>query len=104
MRSVVVVLPASMCAMIPMLRVLASWAALVAISDSSLSLVRVRVVRGWPGVPPAGAGGRGVAPAGGRLPAGGGESLVRLGPLVRVLAALGRRTRAVAGVGQLVHV
>ena len=47
-RSVVVVLPASMCAMIPMLRVLASWASLLAIPHSSVLRVRVRTSGGGP--------------------------------------------------------
>src|SRR3712207_4045211 len=89
MRSVVVVLPASMCAMIPMLRVLARAAWVSAISTPR-SLV-----------PP----GPGVArPAGGVLsPAVVREGLVRLGHLVRVLAPLHGGTEAVARVEQLVH-
>src|SRR3954463_11984957 len=95
MRSVVVVLPASMCAMIPMLRVLASWAP-VAITYSS-SFGSACGFRGSPGLPPAaGAGGR-MSPAVVR------EGLVRLGHLVRVLAPLHGGTEAVARVEQLVH-
>src|SRR5688572_14606920 len=98
MRSVVVVLPASMCAMIPMFRVLASWAVL-AISYSSLLRVRVRVpglqhLEAPRGPPTAGAG---------ALPAVVREGLVRLGHLVRVLAPLDGGTEAVARVEQLVH-
>src|SRR3712207_6449068 len=96
MRSVVVVLPASMCAMIPMLRVLASWASLLAI----ISPLRFGPCSGAgdrPALPwAAGASGR-ASPAVVR------EGLVRLGHLVRVLAALGRRAQTVAGVEQLVH-
>src|SRR5919206_4850935 len=102
MRSVVVVLPASMCAMIPMLRVLASWAWLSAICLVS-SLVRSPrgVSRGWPGLP-AGRGGWRSQP-GWHLPAVVREGLVRLGHLVGVLTALDRGTQTVAGVEQLVH-
>src|ERR1700712_1927800 len=84
MRSVVVVLPASICAMIPMLRVLAS-SALLAIFPSSF---RVCGLAGfW------------IA----ELPAVVGESLVRFGHLVGVLASLDAGTETVAGVQQLVH-
>src|SRR5689334_17625727 len=86
MRSVVVVLPASMCAMIPMLRVLAR-SALVAISLSSFVLCGL---------------GAGV-PGSSGLPAVVGEGLVGLGHLVGVLAALDARAEAVAGVEDLVH-
>src|SRR4028118_1190781 len=54
MRSVVVVLPASMCAMIPMLRVLASWAALLAICRLLFVSGPRAGARGWPGVPAGG--------------------------------------------------
>src|SRR3954454_50664 len=96
MRSVVVVLPASMCAMIPMLRVLASWASLLAITPP----LRFG--------PCSGAGDRPVFPraaAAGELgsPAVVREWLVRLGHLVGVLAPLDRGTEPVAGVEQLVH-
>src|ERR671916_2797530 len=101
MRSVVVVLPASMCAMIPMLRVLASWAALLAICLSSLVRVRVRCSGWWPGTP-AGRGGWRSQP-GWHLPAVVREGLVRLGHLVGVLAALDRGAQTVARVQQLVH-
>src|SRR4051812_17451537 len=96
MRSVVVVLPASMCAMIPMLRVLASWASLLAITSplrfGPCSGAGDRPVHPWA----AGASGR-ASPAVVR------ECLVRLGHLVGVLAALDRGTQTVAGVEQLVH-
>src|ERR1700722_9781005 len=80
MRSVVVVLPASICAMIPMLRTLArSTPVLVATCScpSSLSFENSpAVVR---------------------------ERLVRLGHLVRVFPALHARAQAVARVEQFVH-
>src|SRR3712207_5525326 len=96
MRSVVVVLPASMCAMIPMFRVLASWAPLLAITSPRAGCPCAGA-GGRPGVPPtAGAGG-------GALPAVVREGLVRLGHLVGVLAALDRGAQTVAGVEQLVH-
>src|SRR3954452_21250316 len=101
MRSVVVVLPASMCAMIPMLRVLASWAWVPAMSLllllASTCGMSVRGCRGSPGSP-ARAGAAGPA-----LPAVVREGLVGLGHLVGVLAALDRRTQTVARVEQLVH-
>src|SRR5947209_15718046 len=105
MRSVVVVLPASMCAMIPMLRVLASWALLSAIPHSSL-FGSACGARGSPG--PAGDdGGRWTDVTSGAVtrmsPAVVREGLVRLGHLVRVLAALDRRAQTVARVEQLVH-
>src|ERR671912_2791320 len=99
MRSVVVVLPASMCAMIPMLRVLASWAPVAILL---LLFVRVRV-RG------SGATTSRCVPVGPRaagrwwLPAVVREGLVRLGHLVGVLAPLHGGTEAVARVEQLVH-
>src|SRR5215469_13594524 len=78
MRSVVVVLPASICAMIPMLRTIARsvavWVATIASFGSFL-----------------------------RLPAVVGEGLVGLRHLVGVLTALDARAKAVAGVEQLVH-
>src|SRR5205085_1324468 len=83
MRSVVVVLPASMCAMIPMLRVLAS-SALLAMIPSRLCC-GPSAKRGW------------------CLPAVVGEGAVRLGHLVGVLATLHSGTEAVAGVEDLVH-
>src|SRR3954470_20414129 len=86
MRSVVVVLPASICAMIPMLRVMARSAGL------AISLSRLSCSAG-------GAGATGFP----RLPAVVGEGLVGLGHLVRVLATLDAGTKAVAGVEDLVH-
>src|SRR5690242_480379 len=83
MRSVVVVLPASMCAMMPMLRTLARAASAAATSNpyflfssEPLEWVLPAVVR---------------------------ESLVGLRHLVRVLAPLDGRTKSVARVEQLVH-
>src|SRR4051794_3062776 len=77
MRSVVVVLPASMCAMMPMLRTLARAAsgAATMIPTSSRWSVLPAVVR---------------------------EGLVGLRHLVGVLAALDRGSQAVAGVEQFV--
>src|SRR6202035_2979764 len=80
MRSVVVVLPASMCAMIPMLRTLARSAAVMVATFRSSSLMLVLV-----------------------LPAVMREGLVGLRHLVRVLAALDAGAKAVAGVEHLVH-
>src|SRR4051812_32532847 len=97
MRSVVVVLPASMCAMIPMLRVLASWAALLAISTSPLRFGPCPGSGDRPAYPRAAAAGGLPSPAVVR------EGLVGLGHLVGVLAALDRGAQAVAGVEQLVH-
>src|SRR5689334_16505343 len=94
MRSVVVVLPASMCAMIPMLRVLASWALVSAMSLPLKPVVHGACVR------------RAAAPRGspgGGSPAVVREGLVRLGHLVRVLAPLHCGTQTVARVEQLVH-
>src|SRR3712207_1084407 len=96
MRSVVVVLPASMCAMILMLRVLASWAALLAISTSPLRSGPCAGAGDRPGPRAAGAGG---VPS----PAVVREGLVGLGHLVGVLAALDRGSQTVARVEQLVH-
>src|SRR5690348_16609237 len=93
MRSVVVVLPASMCAMIPMFRVLASWALFSAMSLPLKPVVRVCARRA--------AASRG-SPGGGS-PAVVREGLVRLGHLVRVLAPLHCGTQTVARVEQLVH-
>src|SRR6266568_1918955 len=77
MRSVVVVLPASMCAMIPMLRVLARSAVLAMIVLSF--------------------------PRSCGLPAVVSEGLVGLGHLVGVLTTLDAGAEAVAGVEDLVH-
>src|SRR6185312_6852300 len=98
MRSVVVVLPASMCAMIPMLRVLASWAWVSAMSSISSC-------RPCGACPCAGSGLHPGDPRAGdrRSPAVVREGLVRLGHLVGVLAALDRGTEAVGGVEDLVH-
>src|SRR3954454_1323919 len=101
MRSVVVVLPASMCAMIPMFRVLAK-SALFAIFCLSSSFNPTRFPRFarksvgdplclwrrayWCG-----------------LPAVVGEGLVGFGHLVGVLTTLDAGTEAVAGVEDLVH-
>src|SRR3954469_7290372 len=95
MRSVVVVLPASMCAMIPMLRVLASWAALAITYSSSFG--SACGFRGSPGLPPAAGADERASPAVVR------EGLVGLGHLVRVLAPLHGGTQTVARVEQLVH-
>src|ERR1700728_3440304 len=79
MRSVVVVLPASICAMIPMLRTLARstavWVATVSVLSTSS----------------------------GCLPAVMREGLVGLRHLVGVFTALDAGAKAVAGVEQLVH-
>src|SRR6516165_1806405 len=84
MRSVVVVLPASICAMIPMLRTLArSTAVWVATLNP-----RSRKSWFWSAL---------------RLPAVVGEGLVGLRHLVRVLAPLDAGAQAVARVEQLVH-
>src|SRR3954454_1871788 len=95
MRSVVVVLPASMCAMIPMLRVLASWAALAITYSSSFG--SACGFRGSPGVPPAAGAGERMSPAGVR------EGLGRLGHLVAGLAPLQRGAEAVARLERFVH-
>src|SRR3954451_17603331 len=101
MRSVVVVLPASMWAMIPMLRVLASWALVSAMSLllllQSTCGMSVRGCRGSPDLPLA------AGAAGPALPAVVREGLVRLGHLVGVLAALDCRSETVARIEQLVH-
>src|SRR4051794_32115611 len=86
-----------MCAMIPMLRVLASWASFWAIT-SLLFFPRPRAVLGDRPVSP-----RAAAAGGLRSPAVVREGLVRLGHLVGVLATLDRGAQTVAGVQQLVH-
>src|SRR4051812_14392034 len=86
MRSVVVVLPASMCAMMPMLRSLARAA-------STAATVGPLIFR------PAGVGG-GRRPG---LPAVVREGLVGFGHLVSVLTPLHRGAKTVARVEQLVH-
>src|SRR5258708_39721277 len=96
MRSVVVVLPASMCAMIPMLRVLASSALFAMIPSlgptrslaSSKSVGDPKVF--WMGL------------SGLQLPSVVGEGLVGLRHLVGVLAALDAGPEAVARIAQLV--
>src|SRR6476660_8300441 len=106
MRSVVVVLHASICAMIPMLRTLSrAFVATVASSSSQLQkggVLLARVVRVQHqysaeqgcDIPARRCSG---------LPAIVREGLVRLGHLVRVLAPLDGGTEAVARVEQLVH-
>src|SRR3954453_22236974 len=83
MRSVVVVLPASMCAMMPMLRTLARAASEAATTNPYFVSRRMLGKR--------------------RLPAVVREGLVGLRHLVRVFAPLDRGTEAVAGIQQLVH-
>src|SRR3954471_11472038 len=83
MRSVVVVLPASMCAMMPMLRTLARAASAAATSNPYF--VSRRMLGSV------------------RLPAVVREGLVGLRHLVGVLATLHRSTETVARVEQLVH-
>src|SRR5918993_2652830 len=108
MRSVAVVLPASMCAMMPMLRtflrsVRTSCATFVLSSRSRVCGLGCAsaVTTAPPGMPAA----RGARPAyrRGGSPAVVGEGLVRLGHLVRVLTTLHRGTEAVGGVEDLVH-
>src|SRR5438105_9688274 len=84
MRSVVVVLPASICAMIPMLRTLARSTAVVL----ATLVPRSRKSVFWSAL---------------RLPAVVGEGLVRLRHLVRVLTPLDAGAETVARVEQLVH-
>src|SRR5215469_16876697 len=97
MRSVVVVLPASICAMIPMLRTLASstavWVATCFASSFCLNCHRQSLRLN----------GAARRRAAGLLPAVVGEGLVGFGHLVGVLAALHARPEAVARVEQLVH-
>src|SRR4051794_12953708 len=98
MRSVVVVLPASMCAMIPMLRVLASGNCRMRVG-SAMVFPSARERPSW-GVQ-ANRGRlrrRGEAP----LPTIVGERLVRFGHLVHVVLALDRCAHAVGGVEQFV--
>src|SRR4051794_29988945 len=110
MRSVVVVLPASMCAMMPMLRTLFRSVVMSTATLLSQSLRFVCTRRaGSPGRvrtgPQENADPMVFVPRGpaGRSPAVVGESLVRLGHLVGVLALLHRGTEAVGGVEDLVH-
>src|SRR6478672_5479509 len=101
MRSVVVVLPASICAMIPMLRTLSR--AFVATVASSSSQCFKRWVRCLPDVQRAAhiqrrTGVRYSRPALlQQLPAVVREGLVRLGHLVRVLTPLDRCAEAIGG-------
>src|SRR4051794_30156509 len=83
MRSVVVVLPASIWAMIPMLRTLARSTPVLVATVVLASSRRQSESAGSPAVV--------------------GEGLVGLRHLVRVLALLDRRAEAVARVEQLVH-
>src|SRR5664279_3297094 len=112
MRSVVVVLPASICAIIPMFRVLASSALLAMIPSSFLVLAGwclLGFFRAWPALRslvawPA----RQIFELGRRtdvgvLPAVVREGLVGLRHLVGVLAPLDAGAEAVAGVEELVH-
>src|SRR4051812_40215662 len=106
MRSVVVVLPASICAMIPILRTFSrAFVATVASSSSQLlrgGVLLARVVRGQHqysaeqgcDIPARRRSG---------LPAVVREGLVRLGHLVRVLAPLDGGTEPIGGIEQLVH-
>src|SRR6476659_8514148 len=108
MRSVVVVLPASMCAMMPMLRTLVR-----SVRTSSATRISSRSLRKFCGAcraacgpargfrhaarPDERAAYRALSPAVVR------EGLVGLGHLVRVLATLHRGTKAVRRVEDLVH-
>src|SRR6188768_2648008 len=90
MRSVVVVLPASMCAMMPMLRTFVR-----SVSTSCATGVFLLYDRGMRGL--------GHSPRiSGLLPAVVREGAVRLGHLVGVFAALDRGTEAVRGIQDLV--
>src|SRR4051794_14922282 len=111
MRSVVVVLPASMCAMMPMLRTLLRSVVMstATVLSQSLGSCEHSVTCVKPG--PSGPGSQ-VTPTlwslfllspAGRSPAVVGEGLVGLGHLVGVLATLHRGTEAVGGVEDLVH-
>src|SRR5690349_5322394 len=109
MRSVVVVLPASMCAMIPMLRTLVrsvrTSSANVIVSSRSLRKVRGGAWWARPRPHASGMPRACVAPAAYRslLPAVVREGLVGLGHLVGVLATLHRGAEAVGRVEDLVH-
>src|SRR6476661_6536421 len=97
MRSVVVVLPASMCAMMPMLRTLLRSVVMSTATESLFLRGRKRLGCGrrtsvWGTVFPSR-----------RSPAVVGEGLVGLGHLVGVLALLHSGTEAVGGVEDLVH-
>src|SRR6188768_3724122 len=108
MRSVTVVLPASMCAMMPMLRtflrsVRTSCATCVLSSRSRGVRFLVRVGQRRPRPRYAVARVTRTAYRSGWSPAVVREGLVGLGHLVGVLAALDSGTEAVAGVEELVH-
>src|SRR6476469_8084165 len=109
MRSVVVVLPASMCAMIPMLRTLVrsvrTSSANVIVSSRSLEKVRGGAWVAGPRPRACGMPRARLAHAAYRslLPAVVREGLVGLGHLVGVLATLHRGTEAVGRVEDLVH-
>src|SRR5699024_1389528 len=101
MRSVVVVLPASMCAMMPMLRTLVRSVRTSCATEKFSS----RSLRSW-GAPVSGGGSVGAGhgrPRPSLSPAVVREGLVRLGHLVGVLATLHRGPEAVARVEDLVH-
>src|SRR6266581_2231170 len=97
MRSVVVVLPASICAMIPMLRTLASSTAVWVATCFFSSLSRRFAAMSYS------SGGAACLRRPAFSPAVVGEGLVGFGHLVGVLAALHARPEAVARVEQLVH-
>src|SRR3954469_13076302 len=97
MRSVVVVLPASMCAMMPMLRTLLRSVVMSTATESLFLRVEKRLGCGRR-TPALSA----VFPSR-RSPAVVGEGLVGLGHLVGVLALLHSGTEAVGGVEDLVH-
>src|SRR3954447_21975326 len=96
MRSVVVVLPASMCAMMPMLRTLLRSVVMSTATESLFLRGRSLVCGRRTSAPGA------VFPSP-RSPAVVGEGLVGLGHLVGVLALLHSGTEAVGGVEDLVH-
>src|SRR6201746_2755398 len=96
MRSVVVVLPASMCAMMPMFRTLLR-SVVMSTATESLFLRGRSLGCGRRTMP------RGVVFPSRRSPAVVGEGLVGLGHLVGVLALLHRGTEAVGGVEDLIH-
>src|SRR5699024_7847501 len=101
MRSVVVVLPASMCAMMPMFRTLVRS---VRTSCATRYLISLVAVGSADTVGRAGGAGAGADAVPGLLsPAVVREGLVGLGHLVGVLATLHRGTEAVARVEDLVH-
>src|SRR6187549_3613049 len=101
MRSVVVVLPASMCAMMPMLRTLLRSVVMSTATCVQRSLSRE--VRRSRGDRACGRDQGAVTTTGPRSPAVVREGLVGLGHLVGVLALLHSGTQAVGGVEDLVH-